>query len=161
MPSYLGAITQPYVPTRLVATRPTGDRFTAELALSGTHGAIGGDAEVSQAAIIISWKTGYASRRYRGRTFMPAVPVAAITNGQLNGTGQPWYEAAANALMTVTSSGVNYSLGVLSDPDRTLAVNPPTPIHTPPDVAQFVDYTTHIIRPVPGIIRRRRIGQGS
>jgi hypothetical protein len=131
----------------------------AELSVASIPGGVtGSEATANQVAGIISWRTGYAGRRRRGRTFMPAVPEDRLNAGRLTADLLTLrYLNFANAALQVTVDAVVYQLCILSDPSGHLPGSP-SGDQIP---AEASDVTSFIIRDVPGTIRRRRIGVGS
>lgn len=70
-------------------------------------------------AVTVSWKTGSASRRGRGRTFLGPIRTLAIdTSGRLAAGPKADVTTAVNALVA-TSSGVNgWAIGVYGQQDK-------------------------------------------
>lgn len=51
--------------------------------------------EPGQISIVMSWRTGFAGRSKRGRTYLPGIATAALTAGRINGTARSNIELAA------------------------------------------------------------------
>lgn len=98
-------------------------------------------------AAVVSLRTQYAGRSYRGRMYLPAVTEADSVAGRLSiawvNAVQTYFE---DLLANCGGSGSNadYEWGVYS---RKLAV--------------FTPYLAAIVREVPGTVRRRRPGVGT
>ncbi len=99
-----------------------------------------------QAAIVVTHKTAYAGRSYRGRHYIPSLSIEELT-------GELWNAATVSGIQTyyddlvaaLGSGGANpdYEWVVWSD-----KLDVATPV------------TQAIVRNNPGVIRRRRIGVG-
>jgi len=109
-----------------------------------------------QVACVVSWRTGLAGRRRRGRTYMPPAAeedlnagrwiagyVAGVTNF---GNGM------VTGMATATIGHASWLFGVWSVPQTVPPPDPPT---------LFTPITSFIIDPVPGTMRSRRVGSGS
>lgn len=156
---YLSGIAAQWTLRQLSARTVTEPSAQAELSLASIPGGVtGSEATANQVAGIISWRTGYAGRRYRGRTFMPAVPEDRLNAGRLSTDLLTLrYLNFANAAMAVTVDAVVHTLCILSDPSGHLPGSP-SGGQLP---AEAIDVTSYVIRDIPGTIRRRRIGVGS
>lgn len=126
-------------------------------------GAVESESGATQVAGIISWKTPYAGRRYRGRTYVPAIAETMISLGFLEQAQRDAMSAYAEfframAWIGPASASWSANMVILSDPDGVLPTQPtPAGKRTPTfDIVQ-----SHIERFAPGTQRRRRIGVGS
>ena len=119
---------------------------------NGTGGA--GDLVPLQSAPVISWRTGQAGRRKRGRTYMPPIEEALQDAGNLNATQIGRMEDfAAVALEIATSDGDEFEMVIYSPED--LSATPPRPN------TLITKVTASIAQSVIGSQRRRRQGVGS
>jgi hypothetical protein len=109
-------------------------------------GAVATDTLPYQVALVCSLRTQYAGRSYRGRLYVPAITEAQNTAGRFTSTITSAFETyLADMLAGVGSGGSNadYEWGCWSQ-----------------KLTQFNPYVSDVVREVPGIIRRRRIGTG-
>lgn len=98
-------------------------------------------------AAIVSWRTGYAGRSYRGRSYLPAFCEGAQTQGYLVAgtvTALTGYLDTFLALYGVGGTDTNWQLGIWSD-----------------KLAVFTPVTSYLLRSTMGTQRRRRPGVGS
>lgn len=104
------------------------------------------DENPHQVAMVVTHKTQYAGRSYRGRHYLPATSDQATTNGIYIGTYvsaiQQYYDDLVAAL-GLGGSNADYQWVVWSD-----KLDVATPV------------SQAIVRNNPGVIRRRRIGVG-
>lgn len=162
---YLACLSNQYTLTKLTARTILEPEIVVEHTYTGTlpTGAVASEATATQVAGIVSWKTNYAGRRYRGRTYLPAVPESMLTLGFLEPTQRTnmsdWAEwHRGQAFTGPASSTWEANLVILSDPDGVLPSNTtPAGKRAPTfDVVQ-----SSIVRFAPGTQRRRKIGVGS
>src|SRR5688572_18590306 len=80
--NYLGVICPSYELVKYAVKQVTGGTGEYEMAmgLAGTYG-IAGDQLPSTVAALISWRTGFAGRSKRGRTFLPPTAETALGSG--------------------------------------------------------------------------------
>lgn len=99
-----------------------------------------------QVAVVVAEKTQYAGRSYRGRHFLPAMSESAWTAGLLDTTVknalQTYYDDLVAAL-GLGGSNADYQWVVWSE-----KLNVATPV------------SLAVVRNIPGVIRRRRVGVG-
>lgn len=157
---YLAPLSQQYSLRKLTARSVVAPVLIAEYTYSNPP--VGGqtiDSMANQVAAIISWRTGIAGRRYRGRTYVSGLPEQAMTGGQIEQGTLNALTLYANELAVMDDGlGGSFQLCIVSDPDSHL------PQPTPPPGKRQATYdiaTQYIIRPIPGTQRRRRIGVGS
>lgn len=109
-------------------------------------GAVGSDELPHQVACVVTHKTQYAGRSYRGRHYLPAITEFSQAAGGFDSTLvnalQQYYDDLVAAL-GLGGSNADYQWVVWSD-----KLNTATPV------------TQAIVRSNPGVIRRRRIGVG-
>lgn len=109
-------------------------------------GALPGEEAPHQVAAVVSTKTLYAGRSYRGRNYIPALSEGSWTGGLLTSADgnaiQTYYDDLVAAL---GNSGANadYMWVVWSEKLQT-----------------YNGIVDTIVRDVPGVIRRRRVGVG-
>lgn len=99
-----------------------------------------------QVAMVVSQKTAYAGRSYRGRHYLPAMCETGSTTGLWISTLTNAYQTYYDDLVAALGAGganADYQWVVWSD-----KLNVATPV------------TACIVRSNPGIIRRRRVGVG-
>lgn len=120
------------------------------------------DTEATQVACVVSWRTGFIGRRHRGRTYIAGVPNEDMNNGLIGAPGLARVGNYAGSLRFIDytgSPGYRFSQIILSDPSMLL---PDTTVPSGAQVAPTWDFvTSYIVRDVPGVIRKRRIGVGS
>lgn len=99
-----------------------------------------------QSALVVATKTAYAGRSYRGRNFIPAIPAANAPGGLFDNATvdaiQTYYDDLVAAL---GASGANADYMWVVWSEKLQASN---------------GITDTIVRNVPGVIRRRRVGVG-
>ena len=109
-------------------------------------GTLAGEETGHQLAVVVTEKTQYAGRSYRGRHFVPALPQTAIAGGLWAGANftplQGYYDTMV-ALYGASGSSSDWRWVVWSE-----KLHLATPV------------TSTIVRNNPGVIRRRRIGVG-
>lgn len=124
-------------------TPPRADLYNTGYPRSGTDA---GDPNVHQVALVVSTKTAYAGRSYRGRNYIPALQEGNVTFGLFTNTVvdaiQVYYDDLVAAL-GASGSNADYMWGVWSE-----------------RLQQFNGITDTIVRNIPGVIRRRRVGVG-
>lgn len=105
-------------------------------------------------AAIVQQRTGFISRRKRGRIYMPGVPQTYVSGGQINATGTTGYNQFFTTLGTAFNNTTwPYVVGVFSR--KTWKVD------LQGVEASFTPVTQWAINPVIGQQRRRKIGIGS
>ena len=123
---------------------PRAELYNTGYPISGTDVA---DAQVHQVALIVSTKTYYAGRSYRGRNYLPAMTENSSTAGLWTNSVvdavQTYYDDLVAALGG-TGSNNDYQWGVWSE-----------------KLQAFNAIADTIVRNVPGVVRRRRVGVGS
>jgi len=124
-------------------TPPRADLYNTGLPAAG---AVVTEEQAHQVALVVSTKTAYAGRSYRGRNYLPALPEATITAGLFDNTTvdaiQTYYDDLVAAL-GATGANADYMWVVWSE--KLQAAN---------------GITDTIVRNVPGVVRRRRVGVG-
>lgn len=119
------------------------DEYTTGFPAAGT---LGGEETGHQLAVVVTHKTAYAGRSYRGRHYIPALPQTAIASGLWAGANftplQTYYDDIVAAL-GASGANTDYQWVVWSE-----KLNLYTPV------------LTAIVRNNPGVIRRRRLGVG-
>jgi len=124
-------------------TPPRADLYNTGFPLGG---AIGTEEPPHQIAAVVSTKTLYAGRSYRGRNYIPALPEAAWTQGLLeSGNGNAIQTYYDDLVAAIGNSGSNADYMWVVWSEKLQASN------------GIVDT---IVRDVPGVIRRRRVGVG-
>lgn len=113
-------------------------------------------------AVVVSLRTQYAGRRYRGRLYLPGLTSAYQINGQVvtatRNTIQTYFD---DMVAAVGSSGSNADLqwGVFS---RVIGeVKGSTGVVTAYNLSGFTPITSTIVRTNLGSMRTRAIGKGS
>lgn len=120
--------------------------------LNGTGGS--GDIVPLTSSPIISWRTGQAGRRKRGRSYLPPAEEANQDAGNLTSGAITELEAfAAAALLVDTGEGDEFELVIFSPENLTASPPRSGTIITP--------VTAAIVRSNMGTQRRRRQGVGS
>jgi len=109
-----------------------------------------------QLSCVLSWRTGLAGRRRRGRTYMPPAAEEDLNAGQwisgyIAGVTN-FADAMRDDMNTVTLTHAAWQLGIWSVPNSDPPADPLT---------LFTPVTTWIIDSVPGTMKSRRIGSGS
>lgn len=124
-------------------TPPLADLYNTAFPLAGT---VAVEEPAHQVAIVVSTKTAYAGRSYRGRNYIPGMTEGDFTQGLVtSATGnaiQTYYDDLVAAL---GASGANADYMWVVWSEKLQAYN------------GIVDT---IVRDVPGVIRRRRVGVG-
>lgn len=122
---------------------PLADLYNTAFPLTGTAA---GEEPPHQVAAVVSTKTHFAGRSYRGRNYIPALPETAWVAGLLDSTTgnalQTYYDDLVAAL-GLGGSNADYQWVVWSQ--KLQGANA---------------ITDTIVRDVPGVIRRRRVGVG-
>lgn len=124
-------------------TPPVAGEYVTGFPLVGTQAT---DELPHQLACVVSQKTAFAGRSYRGRHYIPAISEAQVTAGQLTGTYttavQQYYD---DLVAGIGAAGANadYTWVVWSE-----KLDIATPV------------TQAIVRANPGVVRRRRVGVG-
>lgn len=102
--------------------------------------------QAHQVALVVSTKTAYAGRSYRGRNYIPAIPENQITAGLFDNATvdavQTYYDDFV-AGVGADGSNDDYMWVVWSE-----------------KLQAYFGITDTIVRNVPGIVRRRRVGVG-
>jgi hypothetical protein len=124
-------------------TPPRADLYNTGFPLAGS---VATEETAHQVAVVASVKTAYAGRSYRGRNYIPAISEAGFTAGlvtaALGNAIQTYYDDLVAAL---GASGANADYMWVVWSEKLQASNGVTDV---------------IIRDVPGVIRRRRVGVG-
>lgn len=124
-------------------TPPRADLYNTGYPIACT---VGTDETAHQVAIVVSTKTAYAGRSYRGRNYIPAVPEAEMTSGLVDNTTvdaiQVYYDDLVAAL-GASGSNADYMWVVWSE-----------------KLQAYNGITDTIVRNIPGVVRRRRVGVG-
>lgn len=103
-----------------------------------------GDAAATQLAGVISWRTAYVGRRYRGRTYIAGLSDTYITAGKFLSTLTTAMQGFGDDLIGSLGVDAGYGLMVYS---RVLD--------------QMIPAVTCVARDIPYTQRRRTIGRGS
>jgi len=119
-----------------------------------SQGAVSGDALPSFNAALINWRTGFASRRKRGRTFLAGLPEGNIAGNGYSTTFVTQVETFISAMIdNFGPSGTsNFKLGVLS-----LKSIEERGTYDPED---FTPITSGYLSPNVAVMRRRKPGYG-
>ena len=124
-------------------TPPLADLYNTGFPLLGS---IATEEPPHQVAIVVSTKTAYAGRSYRGRNYLPAMPETGFTAGLVESTLgnaiQTYYDDLV-AGIGAAGSNADYEWVVWSE-----------------KLQAFFGITDTIVRDVPGVVRRRRVGVG-
>ena len=124
-------------------TPPLADLFNTGLPVAGQSAS---EEQAHQVALVVSTKTAYAGRSYRGRNYIPAIPEVSVTAGLFDNTVtdavQVYYDDLVAAL-GASGANADYMWVVWSD-----------------KLQAYFGITDTIVRNVPGIVRRRRVGVG-
>lgn len=124
-------------------TPPRADLYNTGFPLTGT---VVNEVVPHQVAIVVSTKTAYAGRSYRGRNYLPGLPESAFTLGlttaAVGNAIQTYYDDLVAAL-GASGANADYMWVVWSEKLQT-----------------YNGIVDTIVRDVPGIIRRRRVGVG-
>lgn len=122
---------------------PLADLYNTAFPIAGQ---VAGEEQAHQVAAVVSVKTAYAGRSYRGRNYLPALTESEWSNGLLDSTTgnaiQQYYDDLVAAL-GASGSNADYMWVVWSK-----------------KLQAYNGVTDTIVRDVPGVIRRRRIGVG-
>lgn len=122
---------------------PRADLYNTGYPIVGTGA---GEELPHQVALVVSTKTSYAGRSYRGRNYIPATSESDATAGLYSNTlvdaVQQYYDDLVAALGN-SGSNADYMWVVWSE--RLQASN---------------GITDTIVRNIPGVVRRRRVGVG-
>jgi hypothetical protein len=122
---------------------PLADLYNTAFPLVGT---IAQQETAHQVAAVVSTKTLYAGRSYRGRNYIPALTIADWSAGLLaSATGNALQTYYDDLVAAIGNSGSNADYKWVVWSDKLQAGN------------GIVDT---IVRDVPGVIRRRRVGVG-
>lgn len=158
MPDMLACVSNNYSIIKLSYRTLLNPVAQGELVVTASNtGQLGDGAMPTTVAGIISWRTGFAGRSRRGRTYLAGIPEdrinASLVTAQEIGNITTF---AANAIQ-VASGTSGWQLQVVSDPSGQLPALGPyaSPVPARADVTSF------LVREVPGTQRRRRIGVGS
>ena len=123
---------------------PRAELYNTGFPIAGT---LASDPNVHQVALIVSTKTYYAGRSYRGRNYIPATTEVAVTAGLFDNATvdavQVYYDDLVAALGG-TGANPDYQWGVWSE-----------------KLQAFNAIADTIVRNIPGVVRRRRVGVGS
>lgn len=126
-------------------TPPRSGSYTTGFPVAGTQSS-SGDPVPYTCAVVVSLRTNYAGRSYRGRMYLPGLTEGQSAGGRVGQTQvNAWQTVFEDLLANCGGAGSNpdYEWGVWS---RSLSV--------------FTPYLSAIVREVPGTIRRRRQGVG-
>ena len=125
-------------------TPPVSGNYTTGYPIQGVAS---GDSLPYTAAGVWSWRTAYAGRSYRGRSYIPEIPEAHQNKGVLSSTLLNAWTNYANDLLAAYGSGgssADYELGVWSQ-----------------KLSTFTIFNDVLIRSLLGTQRRRRQGTGA
>lgn len=128
---------------RVNASPPISSTYSTAFPIAGTSS---GAEWAHQVAVVVTHRTQYAGRSYRGRHYLPAIDPTLFAAGLLG-------VATKNALQTyyddivaaVGSGGANTDIRWVVWSQKLLT---------------YTDVTDTVVRDNPGVIRRRRIGTG-
>lgn len=128
------------VQVRTLTDPPMG--FDLDTVQAGTQA---GDALPPQIAPIISWRTQFVGRSYRGRSYMPPCSETYNVGGVVQTTMRTLLADYADAILSLTDlpGGNTYELGIWS-----------------PTLNQFNAVTSYVVQPTFATQRRRRSGVG-
>lgn len=128
---------------RVNASPPISDRYTTAMPIAGQ---LAQEETAHQVAAVATIRTQYAGRSYRGRHYIPALGETSWTAGLLDTTVrnaiQTYYD---DIVAAVGASGANSDIRWVVWSHKLL---------TSTDVKDV------IVRSVPGVVRRRRVGVG-
>lgn len=99
-----------------------------------------------QISPVVSWRTAFLGRSYRGRTYMPTITEDVQNDGVLNSTYLDLVTAFANAYLTMNDPNDDYGEW------RPVVHSTTVPAETP--------ITGFIARSIVGVQRRRKFGVG-
>lgn len=122
---------------------PRAFTYTTGMPLTGT---IANEEPAHQVAAVVTHRTAYAGRSYRGRNYIPGLPESAWSASLLDAAYLANLETYYQALMTAYHEGGGdgeWSWVVWSE-----------------KLSQANDVQSFVVRNNPGVIRRRRIGVG-
>lgn len=124
-------------------TPPVADLYNTGFPITGQSAT---EEPPHQVAAVVSVKTAYAGRSYRGRNYLPALPETCWVAGLLESTTgnalQTYYDDLVAAI-GASGSNADYMWVVWSE-----------------KLQQANGVTDTIVRDVPGVVRRRRVGVG-
>ena len=126
--------------------------------ISATASAAGNIASTglpSYCSVVMQQRTGFSSRRKRGRFYMPGVAINQVADGTITAAGLDDYNALAAELVGKFAAGsgsTNYVMGILS---RTTMSEGATAAEA------FTEVTNVQVNPTIGTQRRRRPGSGA
>lgn len=122
---------------------PVADLYNTGFPIAGT---VASEVVPHQVAIVVSTKTAYAGRSYRGRNYLPGFGEDAFTLGLVTAAKgnaiQTYYDDLVAAL-GASGANADYMWVVWSE-----------------KLQNYNGITDTIVRDVPGVIRRRRVGVG-
>jgi len=128
---------------KLDPTDPLAYDDTTSLPEGGTAGAGSGILEAANVTQTISWRTGLAGKKYRGRNYIPGILEAWSSDDRATSVLNTLLAAAADALITTVLGATVYDLGVF---------------HLGPDT--ITDIVTFVIDAILDSQRRRLPGRG-
>lgn len=128
---------------RVNASPPMSAQYNTAFPIAGTN--VGGEA-AHQVAVVVTHKTQYAGRSYRGRHYLPAIAASLFTAGMLQNTTR-------NALQTYYDDIVAGVGGAGSNNDIEWVV-------WSQKLLTYTPVNDTLVRDNPGIQRRRRMGSG-
>jgi hypothetical protein len=144
---------------RLLSVPPQGYDYNLSTAQTGTQAAT---AQPMTHAVVVSLRTQYAGRSYRGRIYLPGLVGTYISNGTLATTQRNTLQGYFDDMVAaVGATGANADLqwGVWS---RKLGEVRGSSGHvTSYDLSKFTPITSVIVRSVLGSMRTREIGKGT
>lgn len=149
LPAYVNCMTAGYVCHRIAVKQVTGgaEEYETNVDEPGTAGVVGSMLPTTVSALL-SWRTGLAGRRKRGRTYLPPTNEEQLSSGLWSSSYmtamQGFAQDALDLGTAVFTLHANWTIGVWSVVGT-----------------EFTPYTHAIARQIPATIRRRRIGQGS
>lgn len=147
---YLGLLSTAYTLDLLEVRQVTGGSEIYQLVVSeaGTRGT---DATVlpAQASCVVNWGTGFAGRRFRGRTFMPPASEGDIIDGKYESTYLAGVANFCDAMIDdMASIDIAYAVWTLV-------------VYSTAGGIVSTQITTGAGNPNPGMHRSRRLGVGS
>lgn len=152
LPAYQTYLSDRIVTTVIEVRQVLNGAASFDVTLNENGDAPTGDLVPQWTGPIISWRTGFAGRSFRGRTYLPPCSEADQDAGEISAVLRTQVISVANALIGFETVGNgNWGLGIFST--VTNGAPRPTPIFTP--VTGFVVPTTM------GTVQRRKPGRGS
>lgn len=153
IPTYLDLLLDSSEVIQLEVRQVTGGLAAFDLAIAefGTNSGV--DQLPPQVSPLVSWRTGLAGRRNRGRTYLPAPPENVQDAGALTSGFVSSITTWANTTLLLTIEDVETWQHVV--------YGAPCPSCTPPRSENIVNITSFLVRNDLRTQRRRVVGVGS